>query len=98
MSQKLLESVERFLRGETPVEVFVDQYIDHWRAERDSGEMLADDPVTSEKLSSIFCAVDMYAPEEDRLEYEYDEAQLRVEIRKLLEGNKRSHGSSDADF
>jgi hypothetical protein len=86
MSKKLLESVEQFLRGSIPVDEFVDEYVDGWRAERDSDELLADDPTTSEKLSSIFCVVDLYNPDEDREEYEFDEARLRAEVQKLLEG------------
>lgn len=86
MSNELLESVDRFLRGDIPINEFVEKYIDGWRAERDSGELLADNPTTSEKLSSIFCVVDLYNPDEDREEYEFDEAGLRAVIQKLIEG------------
>lgn len=86
MSKQLLDSVERFLQGETPVEEFVDTYSDQWRAERDSDELLADDPITSEKLSSLFCLVDLYNPDDDREDYEYDEERLRVEMQKVFDG------------
>ncbi len=86
MSQQLLDSVGRFLREEIPVAEFVDAYVDAWRAERDSGEILKDDPITSEKLSSIFCVVDMYNPDDDREEYEFDEARRRKETQKNLDG------------
>lgn len=86
MSKRLLDSVERFLRGETPVDVFVDAYADQWRAERDSDELLADDPIASEKLSSFFCLVDLYNPDDDRDDYEYDEERLRLEMQKVFDG------------
>jgi len=86
MSKKLLDCVEKFLIGKTPVAEFVDTYIDSWRDERDSGITLEDDPITSEKLSSIFCVIDMYNPNDDREEYEYDEVRLRLETQKLFDG------------
>ena len=89
MSEKLLESVEHFLLGRIPVDEFVDQYIDRWRAERDSDELLVDEPTTSEKLSSIFCVVDLYNEDEDREAYEFDEARLREEVKKLFEGTNQ---------
>ena len=85
MSKKLLEYVDRFLRGGIPVNVFVDNYVDDWRAERDSDDLLADDPIRSEKLSSIFCIVDLYNPDDDRELYEFDETRLREEVQKLFE-------------
>ena len=86
MSKNLLDSVERFLQGQTPVNEFVDAYADQWRAERDSDELLSDDPIISEKLSSFFCLVDLYNPDEDRDDYEYDEERLRSEIQKVFDG------------
>lgn len=85
MSKQLLNLVKQFLRGDTPVAEFVDSYIDAWRSERDSGAILEDDPVTSEKLSSIFCVADLYNPENDREKYEFDEGQLRNEVRIIIE-------------
>lgn len=86
MSKQLLDTVELFLRGDTPVSQFVDNYIDAFRNERDSGKTLEDDPITSEKLSSVFCVIDMYNPEDDREEYEYDEDRLRLETQKIFDG------------
>lgn len=40
MSKQLLNSIERFLCGDADVHTFVDKYIDDWRAERDSDELL----------------------------------------------------------
>ena len=62
-----LDSVEILLRGDAPVAEFVERYIDAWRAERDSGVVLQDDRLTRQKLSSIFCVVDMYNPEPRRI-------------------------------
>lgn len=86
MSKQLLDSVSLFLQGITPLPAFIDEYVDAWRCERDSGATLEDDPITSEKLSSIFCAIDMYNPSGDREEYEFDENRLRFEIQKIFDG------------
>jgi len=86
MSQELLKSAKEFLEGKTLVANFVDQYIDAWKQEGDSGLLLNDDPILSEKLSTIFCLADLYNPDEDREQYEHDEARLRLEIEKVIEG------------
>ena len=85
MSRELLDFVEEFLRGNTPAAMFVDIYMDRWRVERDSNRLLADDPLTSEKLSSFFCLADLYNPDDDRKDYEYDEARLRCEMQKVFD-------------
>lgn len=74
------------MEGGIPTQEFVDAYIDNWRKERDSDELLKDDAVTSEKLSSLFCIADLFNPEEDREEYEFDETRLRLEMKKILDG------------
>jgi len=85
MSKLLHEQIQRFLAKEVSINLFVDQYIDGWRRERDSGELLVDNPETSELLSSAFCIVDLYNPNDDREEYEFDEMRLRSELSRLLE-------------
>ncbi|TWU08668.1 Bacterial self-protective colicin-like immunity [Symmachiella macrocystis] len=86
MSKQLLEYVKRFLQGEIPVDEFVESYDAKWKAERDSKELLADDPITSEKLSTFFCFADLYNPNDDRFEYEFDEKRLRAEMQKVFDG------------
>ncbi|TWT47796.1 colicin immunity domain-containing protein [Botrimarina hoheduenensis] len=86
MSQRLLKFAEDFLQRKTPVEDFVDAYADAWRTERDNNEILEDDPITSEKLSTFFCLVDLYKPDEDREDYEVDEAELRLRMQRVFDG------------
>ncbi|WP_139674994.1 colicin immunity domain-containing protein [Pseudomonas sp. F16(2018)] len=43
-----------------------------------------DEPSLNECLSSIFCAADMYEPDESREEYEFDGEMLRSEVASLL--------------
>ena len=86
MSKSLLDTVGLFLGGYTPVNLFVDNYIDQWKAERDLGSLRKVDPEVSGKLSSIFCAADMYNSAEDRKDYELDEAKLRIAIQNILDG------------
>ncbi len=85
MSKALKDQILRFLSRATPVELFVDEYIDGWRRERDSEDLLKDDPQTSELLSSSFCVVDLYNPSNDRMEHEFDEQRLRLELANLVE-------------
>jgi hypothetical protein len=56
-----------------------------WRIERDNKNILNYDENVSECLSSIFCVADMFNPDDDREEYEFDGEQLRKEIKKLMD-------------
>ena len=85
MSKTLQDHIRRFLARETSITVFVDQFIDEWRRERDSGELPLDAPVVSRLLSSAFCIADMYNPNDDREAYEFDEGRVRSELLKLME-------------
>lgn len=89
MSFELLAFAESFVSGKLSADQFCDDYIDRWRVERDTDVILQDDPVLSGCLSGIFCTVDMYAPDTDRLEYEFDSERLRDEIVKLIEAYQR---------
>ena len=83
MSEDLVNQVRRFLNRATPLETFVDEYIDGWRAERDDLRLLQDQDNLSKFLSSAFCVVDLYNPSETRQEYELDETRLRLELQNL---------------
>ena len=85
MSDRLVEQIRRFIRNVTPVALFVDEYIDSWRGERDDNSILGDDDRVSEFLSSAFCVVDLYNPSDERKDYEFDEVRLRIELMKLAE-------------
>lgn len=85
MSEKLLASAKTYLNGESNSELFVSDFIEQWKRERDSGESRLDSPKVSEVISSIFCLTDLFNPDDDRESYELDEDKLRNEIRKLME-------------
>lgn len=85
MSEKLLESAKTYLTRESNSERFVDDFIEQWKREHDSGEYRLDSPKVSELLSSIFCLTDLFNPDDDRENYELDEDKLKNEIRKLME-------------
>lgn len=85
MSQTLFNLAKEFVSGGLSAEAFVEAFADGWRAERDSGLLGQDDDAISEKLSTIFCLVDLYNPDEDREEYEYDTTRLKTEIEKLVQ-------------
>ena len=85
MSKQLLDSVHDFLSHTGDHSVFSENFILSWKKERDEGQLLLDDPKTSEILSSIFCLADLFNDGEDRVEYELDTDSLRVAISNLLE-------------
>jgi Bacterial self-protective colicin-like immunity len=84
MSLYLLELAEKFIEHNLSSEEFVEKFTMQWREERDSGSTLLDDDNLSEKLSTIFCFSDLYNPDDDREDYEYDEYRLRTEIKNLM--------------
>lgn len=84
MSAQLLVLVKEFLAGERDARSFTDEYRTQWKLERDKGTLQLDSPKMSEKLSSIFCVIDMYNPDTDREDYEYDEPRMRSELSSLV--------------
>ncbi|MPQ71371.1 MULTISPECIES: colicin immunity domain-containing protein [unclassified Pseudomonas] len=89
MSLELLAFAESFVAGKLSANEFCDVYIERWRVERDTDVILQDAPALSGCLSSVFCAADMYSPDSDRLEYEFDGERLRTEVVKLIEAYRR---------
>lgn len=85
MSYLLIEFVRSFGSGRLSAVAFADAYMELWRIERDSKNILNYDENVSECLSSIFCVADMYNPDDDRDQYEFDEEELRKEINKLID-------------
>ena len=85
MSQALLNLAKNFVSGEIAPDVFVEEFANGWRSERDSGLLVKDDDVLSEKLSTIFCFADLYNPDDEREEYEYDASKLKSEVEKLVQ-------------
>lgn len=84
MSTKLLEFAKSFVAGKISADEFADPYQAKWKAERDAG-LLANDPAAlNEKLSSLFCLADQYNPEEDRHYSEFDAAELKSRVSKLI--------------
>ncbi len=84
MSQDLTTFARMFAEGSVSADDFASDFLDRWKNERDDGRLLADPPEVSEALSSIFCLADLYNPQSDREEYEYDEPKLRQEIKAVL--------------
>ncbi|QWA30091.1 MULTISPECIES: colicin immunity domain-containing protein [unclassified Pseudomonas] len=84
MSYTILEFARSFVAGRLAAEVFSEAYIELWKIERDRNILQLDEPSLNECLSSIFCAADMYEPDESREEYEFDGEMLRSEVASLL--------------
>lgn len=85
MSQALKEYIDGFLDKDMSAGSFADSYMMKWKAERDNNLLGKDEDNLSELLSSVFCVADMYNPDNDREEYEFDDEQLRKEINKLMD-------------
>ncbi|KFB99278.1 colicin D family immunity protein [Trabulsiella guamensis ATCC 49490] len=85
MSYLLVEFARSFGSGRLSAVAFAEAYMELWRIERDNKNILNYDESVSECLSSVFCAADMYNPDDDREEYEFDDEQLRNEINKLMD-------------
>lgn len=84
MSQSLKNYIDSFISKDINADYFADAYMMKWKIERDSNLLVQDDDNLSELLSSVFCIADMYNPDDDREEYEFNEEQLRHEINKLI--------------
>ncbi|NCE90313.1 colicin immunity domain-containing protein [Pseudomonas sp. L13] len=84
MSLTILEFARSFVAGRLTAEIFSEAYIELWKIERDKNILLLDEPSLSECLSSIFCAADMYEPDESREYYELDAEMLRSEVATLV--------------
>ncbi|OPA85727.1 colicin immunity protein [Pseudomonas fluorescens] len=84
MSLTILEFARSYVAGRLSSEVFSEAYIELWKIERDRNILKLDEPPLSECLFSIFCAADMYEPNESREEYEFDDEMLRSEVATLV--------------
>jgi len=84
MSLTILEFARSFVAGRLTAQVFSEAYIELWKIERDKNVLQLDEPSLSECLSSIFCAADMYEPDESREDYELDGEMLRSEVASLV--------------
>ena len=84
MSICLKNYIDSFLAKEITADEFSDNYISRWRQERNNSLLGKDEDNLSELLSSAFCVADMYNPDDDREEYEFDEDKLRDEIHRLV--------------
>ncbi|WP_440093846.1 colicin immunity domain-containing protein [Pseudomonas syringae] len=85
MSLTILEFARSYVAGRLTSEIFSEAYIELWKIERDKNVLQLDDPSLSECLSSIFCAADMYEPDESREDYELDDEMLRAEVMSLVQ-------------
>lgn len=85
MSLTILEFAKSFVAGRLIAEIFSEAYIELWKIERDKNLLQIDEPSLNECLSSIFCAADMYGPENTREDYELDEQMLRSEVARLVQ-------------
>lgn len=84
MSITILEFANSFVKGRVPAATFVDAFSELWKIERDGKILQNDDEQLSERLSTIFCLVDLFNPGEEKETYELNAMQLRGKISALL--------------
>lgn len=84
MSLTLLNFTKAYLNERLDTPSFVNTYIELWRIEQDLGICHQDDKKLSLLLSSIFCLVDLYYPEDDKAEFELNDSELFAKISEEL--------------
>lgn len=84
MSITILEFANSFVKGRVSAATFVDAFSELWKIERDGKILQNDDEQLNERLSTIFCLVDLFNPREEKEAYELDTIQLREKISTLL--------------
>ncbi|WP_175234143.1 MULTISPECIES: colicin immunity domain-containing protein [Achromobacter] len=84
MSLTILEFARSYVAGRLTADIFSVAYIELWKIERDRRLLQLDESALNACLSSIFCAADMYEPDESRAEYELDDEMLKSEVARLL--------------
>ncbi len=97
MSQSLKKYIDDFLAKNISAEYFTDTYMAKWKGERDSNLLKQDNDNLSQLLSSVFCVADMYNPDNDREEYEFNDEQLWNEVNNLMidyKNNKKGETDS----
>ena len=85
MSKSLLLLATAFLENKIEPKVFAEEYMAEWRRQRDSEGVRLAVPQINEALSTIFCMADMFNPNPDREEYEFDETRLRKEVGQVMD-------------
>ena len=83
MSIYLKDFIDSFFESKIKADEFAGCYMSKQRYERDSYLLSKDENHLSVLSLNIFCLADMYIPDEDRKEYEFNEDPLRDQIEKL---------------
>ena len=89
MSIVLSKFAESFVNERLTADIFADAYIELWNIERDLGLASKDSGILSQVNSTIFLMADLYNPEPDRYDYEFDEDILRLNVKLELDKLKQ---------
>lgn len=85
MSMVLSKFAESFVNERLTADIFADAYMELWKIERDLGLVAQDTGMLSQVNSTIFLMADLYNPESERDDYEFDEEELRLNVKQELE-------------
>ena len=88
MSFTLLAFSKSFIKGRINADCFSNCFQELWMIERDNDVLLNDNDALSECLSTTFCLVDLYDPDDDRKDYELNGEELKVKLIELLRKHK----------
>ena len=89
MSIVLSKFAESFVNERLTADIFADAYMELWNIERDLGLASKDSGILSQVNSTIFLMADLYNPEPDRDDYEFDEDILRLNVKLELDKLKQ---------
>lgn len=85
MSVSALALAKSFVSGRLDADEFANAFMEVWRYERDASILINDGDELNQCLSTIFCLADIYNSDEDKEEYELDQAQLRSKISDVID-------------
>lgn len=89
MSIVLSKFAESFVNERLTADIFADAYMELWKIERDLDLASKDSGILSQVNSTIFLMADLYNPESDREDYEFDEDKLRLNVKLELDKLKQ---------
>ncbi|OBX77154.1 colicin immunity domain-containing protein [Moraxella atlantae] len=91
MSLLLLEFTRTYTNEIIDASCFVEAYIQLWKIENKLGISVKDEEQLNLFLASIFYIADLYNPDSDKLDYEFNDEQLFEKVTsELLSYDKKS--------
>ena len=84
MTYTILEFVNSFVNSRLSADDFANAYLELWRIEREREVWKHKEYDLGGVLASIFCVADLYNPDDDKEDYEFNDDQLKHKVIELL--------------